>query len=171
MTVRVGDLPGGSIFRPNKAAINGIAIRQAGDGPPLPPLEICDNGGDDDGNRDIDCQDAFCTDAVNCQAAPGERFVRGDANSDGSINLTDGVVPLLFLFSGGAPPACADATDTNDTGNIEITDAIIIFSWLFTGGVPPQAPSPRSPGYASTDCGPDASADGLGCERPSPTCE
>ena len=171
VTVRVGDLPGGSIFRPNKAAINGIAIRQAGDGPPLPPLEICDNGVDDDGNGDIDCQDAFCTDAVNCQAAPGERFVRGDANSDGSINLTDGVVPLLFLFSGGAPPACADATDTNDTGNIEITDAIIIFSWLFTGGVPPQAPSPRSPGYASTDCGPDASADGLGCERPSPTCE
>ena len=100
----------------------------------------------------------------------GVAFVRGDANSDGSINLTDGVVPLLFLFTGGAPPACADAMDTNDTGNIEITDAIIIFSWLFTGGAPPAAPSPASPGYTAEECGADDTDDELGCESPSPVC-
>jgi len=102
---------------------------------------------------------------------PGENFVRGDANSDGAINLTDGVIPLLFLFSGGAPPACMDAADANDTGAVEITDAIIIFSWLFTGGVAPVAPSPTSPGYPVSDCGPDATEDGLGCEAQGPVCD
>ena len=54
----------------------------------------------------------------------GARLVRGDSNSDGSINLTDGVIPLIFLFSGGAPPACMDSADANAPGNIEITDAL-----------------------------------------------
>ena len=102
---------------------------------------------------------------------PGENFVRGDANADGAINLTDGVVPLLFLFSGGAAPACMDAADANDTGAVEITDAIIIFSWLFTGGVSPVDPSPTSPGYPVSDCGPDATEDGLNCEAQGPVCD
>jgi hypothetical protein len=126
---------------------------------------------DDDRDGAIDCDDGDCSEDAACQAAVGERFVRGDANSDGSINLTDGVIPLLFLFSGGTAPACADAADTNDTGNIEITDAIIIFSWLFTGGAAPAEPSPMSPGYSTADCGTDASDDGIGCERQAATCE
>ena len=103
-------------------------------------------------------------------APGGSTFVRGDANSDGSINLTDGVIPLLYLFSGGAPPACADSADTNDSGNIEITDAIIIFSWLFTGGVAPEEPSPLSPGYTKAESGEDLTEDDIGCENPSPVC-
>ena len=96
--------------------------------------------------------------------------MRGDAYSDGAINLTDGVVPLLFLFSGGAAPACGDAADTNDTGSVEITDAIIIFSWHFSGGAAPAAPTPLSPGYSAAECDSDPTVDGLGCERPSPVC-
>ena len=93
------------------------------------------------------------------------------AATDGAINLTDGVIPLLYLFSGGGEPACMDAADTNDTGAIEITDAIIVFSWLFSGGNAPAPPSPTSPGYLSTDCGEDATEDGLGCESGAITCE
>ena len=80
-------------------------------------------------------------------------------------------MPLLFLFSGGAPPACLDAADTNDTGSVEITDAIIIFSWLFTGGAAPAEPSPVSPGYRREECGSDATDDGIDCARPSPVCQ
>jgi hypothetical protein len=97
--------------------------------------------------------------------------VRADTNSDGSINLTDGVVPLLFLFTGGAAPGCLDAADTNDSGAIEITDAIIIFGWLFTGGPPPAEPTPLSPGYSSAECAADPTADDLGCELESKVCE
>ena len=81
------------------------------------------------------------------------------------------MIPLLFLFSGGAAPACLDSADTNDTGSVEITDAIIIFSWLFSGGAAPADPSPASPGYSPADCGVDATADGIGCDLPSPVCE
>ena len=133
--------------------------------------EDCGNGEDDDLDGSIDCEDSDCSDAASCQEPAGERFVRGDANSDGAINLTDGVVPLLYLFSGGAEPACMDSADANDTGNIEITDAIILFSWLFTGGVVPQPPSPTSPGYPGSDCGEDRTDDALGCARRSPVCE
>ena len=133
--------------------------------------EDCGNGEDDDLDGSIDCEDSDCSDAASCQEPAGERFVRGDANSDGAINLTDGVVPLLYLFSGGAEPACMDSADANDTGNIEITDAIILFSWLFTGGVAPQPPSPTSPGYPGSDCGEDRTDDALGCARRSPVCE
>ena len=77
---------------------------------------------------------------------------------------------MIFLFSGGAPPACMDSADANDTGFIEITDAIIIFSWLFTGGAPPAPPTPSSPGYPAEDCGVDETEDGLGGEMPTRVC-
>ena len=80
------------------------------------------------------------------------------------------MIPLLYLFSGGAAPACLDSADTNDTGSIEITDAIIVFGWLFSGGAAPAAPSPLSPGYAREECTEDPTEDGIGCERVSPTC-
>ena len=136
----------------------------------LPPDEICDNGIDDDRDGRADCDDTDCSETAQCREPAGPTFVRGDANSDGSINLTDGVVPLLYLFSGGAAPGCLDSADTNDTGSIEITDAIIIFSWLFSGGAAPAEPSPLSPGYSAENCAEDPTDDGIGCDRPSPVC-
>ena len=68
------------------------------------PDEICNNNIDDDRDGATDCEDTDCVDDADC-AGPGEAtFVRGDSNSDGSVNLTDGVIPLLFVFSGGAAP-------------------------------------------------------------------
>ncbi|MGE4652877.1 MAG: C10 family peptidase, partial [Myxococcota bacterium] len=88
------------------------------------PGEICGNGIDDDKDGDADCEDTDCEEGADCRE-PGEpTFVRGDTNSDGAINLTDGVIPLLFLFSGGDAPGCLDAADANDSGIMEITDAI-----------------------------------------------
>ena len=132
--------------------------------------ELCDNGVDDDGDGAADCDDDDCAEAAACKVPAGPLFVRGDGNSDGSINLTDGVIPLLYLFSGGDAPLCFDAADTNDTGIIEITDAIIIFSWLFSGGAPPASPTPSSAGYLQEDCGVDETEDGSGCLRVSPIC-
>ena len=132
--------------------------------------EICDNGVDDDRDGLVDCDDSDCDRHNNCLPA-GALFVRGDGNSDGSINLTDGVIPLLYLFSGGDAPSCVDAADTNDTGAIEITDAIIIFSWLFSGGAAPAPPTPSGAGYTTADCGVDETEDGADCLSVSPICE
>ncbi|MCZ6795379.1 MAG: hypothetical protein O7J95_17375 [Planctomycetota bacterium] len=99
-------------------------------------------------------------------------FVRGDADANGSINLTDGIVILNFLFLGAAAPACMDAADTDDDGGARptLTDAVIVFAWLFSGGNPPREPTPGGPTYAAEDCGPDRTADAMDCARMAGIC-
>ena len=101
-----------------------------------------------------------------------ERFVRGDANSSGIIDLTDGVVTLNFLFTGGPSPACRDAADTDDNGVLNISDAVVVFAYLFTGGSSPVAPSPSATAYEAGDCGTDPATadDPLECATRASTC-
>jgi hypothetical protein len=73
--------------------------------------------------------------------------VRGDSNSSGVVDLTDGVVTLNFLFIGGPAPACQDAADTDNNGALVISNAVVIFSYLFIGGPPPVEPTPSSAVY------------------------
>lgn len=83
------------------------------------------------------------------------RFLRGDANGDGQLNIADPSFMLGFLFLGGPDPVCKDAADANDDGSINLTDAIVVLDYLFRGGAAPAAPFP--------DPGVDASSDGLDC--------
>jgi hypothetical protein len=95
----------------------------------------------------------------------GGRFVRGDANADAIISLTDAVVVLNFLFNGQAPPSCLDAADADDRERdaLTLTDAVYILNWLFQGDSRPPSPSPRTAEYDLGDCGTDPTADELGC--------
>jgi hypothetical protein len=110
---------------------------------------------------------------ITIETAPpsGERFVRGDADSNGTIELTDGIRILGFLFTGGPPPVCFDAADADDNGALLLNDAILIFGWLFQGGRAPSAPSPGAAAYAPQDCGEDPTpGDSFGCATPSAKC-
>jgi hypothetical protein len=90
----------------------------------------------------------------------GVRFIRGDANADGRVDLSDAVTILGHLFLGTAKPACLDAADTDDTGKVEITDAIHLLGALFLGqgSIPAPYPScgldetPGGPGCAASTC-------------------
>jgi hypothetical protein len=84
-------------------------------------------------------------------------FVRADSNSDGTVDISDAITTLLYLFAGGvATPSCLDALDTDDTGVLGITDAIFLLDVLFVGDKAIPAPFP--------ECGTDPTAeDGLGC--------
>jgi hypothetical protein len=84
------------------------------------------------------------------------RFVRGDANDDGNVDVSDPVRILVRLFAGGAPFACDDAADANDDGGVTLADAVYVLDFLFRRGA---APSPSS-------CGVDAAADALDCAAP-----
>ncbi|MCZ6796232.1 MAG: IPT/TIG domain-containing protein [Planctomycetota bacterium] len=99
-------------------------------------------------------------------------FVRGDVDSSGTIDLTDGISLLGWLFLGQSPPACIDAADANDTGGNrpDLSDAVFIFNWLFVGGSPPPPPSPTSARYPTEDCELDPTLDDLDCRVFSPTC-
>jgi hypothetical protein len=89
------------------------------------------------------------------------RFVRGDSNLDGTLEIADAIRILSFLFVGGAEPRCGDADDADDDGARSMTDAIVILGFLFVGSRPPPAPWP--------DCGADPTEDALDCGD-SPRC-
>ncbi|MBN1441236.1 MAG: hypothetical protein JXA90_00940, partial [Planctomycetes bacterium] len=113
---------------------------------------------------DIRCVEIVTRPAPSCEAAPaGIRFRRGDSNSDGDLDLSDGIRILGYLFLGGSGISCLDAADTDDSGAIDISDGVRIFNYLFLGGAPPAAPG-------HLDCGIDPTADALTCDVYSP-CE
>ena len=85
------------------------------------------------------------------------RFIRGDSNGDGQVDVSDAVHVLLVLFAGLAED-CADAGDVNDDGNRDVTDPVVLLSFLFLSGDRPRPPFPES----GVDPGPD---DGLECAR------
>ena len=74
------------------------------------------------------------------------QFRRGDANSDGTVDLSDAVFVLTWLFSGSHTPQCLDSADTNFDEKHDLTDAVYVLGFLFQGG-----PEPPKPGSAS--CG------------------
>jgi hypothetical protein len=85
---------------------------------------------------------------VGSEAPP--QFRRGDANGDGSVDVSDPVFILFWEFAGGEAPGCLDAADTDANGQHEITDAVVVLDYLFLAGPEPPAPGPTSCGPART---------------------
>ncbi len=83
-------------------------------------------------------------------------FRRGDVNDDGSVDISDPIVILGYLFSGASIPTCMDASDSNDDAQVNVGDAIHLLGYIFNNGTPPPAPGPFT-------CGPDVTDDTLGC--------
>ncbi len=86
------------------------------------------------------------------------RFIRGDCNDDGAVDISDGIFHLNALFVPGTDePTCLEACDTNDDDSGDISDAIFTFNFLFVAGSEvPAAPHP----LCGLDPEPEAS---LGC--------
>jgi hypothetical protein len=79
-------------------------------------------------------------------------FVRGDANDDSVVDISDSLAILFFLFGGGSSLACEDHGDFDDNGTLQVTDAVGILSYLFKSGPAPRAPFPA----AGKDLTPDS---------------
>jgi len=87
----------------------------------------------------------------------GGYFVRGDADQNGSIEITDAIFTLGYLFLGTEDPYCLDALDTDDNGQILLNDAVAGLNFLFSGSFKMPAPFP--------DEGVDPTADDLTCDN------
>ena len=87
-------------------------------------------------------------------------FIRGDADLSGTIDLSDAVETLTYLFLGGPGGSCPDAMDTDDNGRIDLGDPVALLSYPFLGGVAPRPPHP--------DLGRDPSLDPLICSTSAP---
>jgi hypothetical protein len=72
-------------------------------------------------------------------------FVRGDCNSDGSVegDVSDAIAILVLGFDGGVV-ACAAACDASGDGSLDATtDAILLLRHNFLGSSPPPLPFPE----------------------------
>jgi hypothetical protein len=86
---------------------------------------------------------------------PDEEVLRGDANNDGMVSVSDPTYIQNFLFEGGNTPPCMTAADANDDGQVDNSDAVYLYEFLFLGGSNPPAPYPY--------CGSDPTQDQLTC--------
>jgi hypothetical protein len=86
-------------------------------------------------------------------------FLRGSINSDSTLDISDGIAMLGYLFLGESEPECMDAADVNDDNRTDLSDAISVFTFLFSGGLAPRAPFDA--------CGPDPTPSDLGCVQSS----
>ena len=104
------------------------------------------------------CGNAFDIGAYEYGGCEGglQRFVRGDVNADGALNIADALSLLGYLFSTDPALRCQAAADCNDSGTLNIADVIYLLGYLFGGG-----PAPQEPFWT---CGYDHTPDGLGCE-------
>jgi hypothetical protein len=64
-------------------------------------------------------------------------FLRGDANGDGTVDVSDAVATFGYLFLGDQEPPCQDAADANDDAALEISDGVRTLLFLFGGAEPP----------------------------------
>jgi hypothetical protein len=85
-------------------------------------------------------------------------FRRGDVDASGTLDISDAVGILSYLFQGTGTPNCLEAADTDDSGDVDITDAVNNLGYQFLGQAPPFDPGP-------INCGPDPHAPFLGCEQ------
>jgi hypothetical protein len=87
--------------------------------------------------------------------APPAQFIRGDANRDSVVSLSDAVRILLHLF-GGLPVSCPAAADADGNDAVNLTDPVYVLEFIFRGGPPPPAPFPSA--------GPSPAGMTLGCD-------
>jgi len=86
----------------------------------------------------------------------GALFRRGDVDDNGTLEVTDAVHILLWLFAGAGAPGCFDSADVDNNGSGEISDVVGLLGYLFQAGPPPMDPGPTSCGL---DDEPDAGCD------------
>jgi hypothetical protein len=69
-------------------------------------------------------------------------FVCGDANGDETVNITDAVYLIEFIFNDGLEPDPYEAGDVNCDVTVNITDAVYLIEYIFGGGPAPCADCP-----------------------------
>ena len=106
------------------------------DGDGVPDSEDACPGSDDN----IDTDGDGIPDGCDADAPVGP-FVRGDANGDATVNISDATAMLNWLFMGADEPGCVASNDSNADGAINISDPTHLLNFLFLGGPAPPAPT------------------------------
>jgi uncharacterized delta-60 repeat protein len=65
------------------------------------------------------------------------QFLRGDANKDGNISLSDVVCLINYLFKFGPTPEPIQSGDANCDGKVSLSDIVYLINYLFKFGPAP----------------------------------
>jgi hypothetical protein len=63
--------------------------------------------------------------------------LRGDANCDRVVSVTDIIYLINYLYKGGYLPLPLQAGDVNCSSNVDVSDVIYLVNYQFKGGPPP----------------------------------
>jgi hypothetical protein len=67
----------------------------------------------------------------------GSSYICGNANGDQSVNVSDAVYIINYVFVGGDPPDPLASGDANCDGSANVSDAVYIINYVFVGGNAP----------------------------------
>jgi hypothetical protein len=100
-------------------------------GPPFPRY-MCGNGHLDCGES---CDgDPWCNATCELDCS---KLLAGDFNMDNSMNISDLVGVIQYMFKSGPPhPVCGAVVDVNGDGRITTTDLLMMVNYLFKGAPP-----------------------------------
>jgi hypothetical protein len=72
----------------------------------------------------------------------GAQYLRGDANQDGTLEVSDAFRILLYLV-GEVEADCLEAFDVDGTGAVLVTDSTVLLNHIFLSGPAPAPPYPE----------------------------
>jgi hypothetical protein len=78
----------------------------------------------------------------------------GDANGDETVNVSDAVYIINYVFVGGGAPVPLACGDANSDGTVNVSDAVYIINYVFVGGGAPGDCNPGSANWTDGDCCP-----------------
>ncbi len=91
------------------------------------------------GNYDVSVQTKDYWDIQPTGSTPlvVQAYLCGDANDTGTLNISDAVFIINYIFGGGAAPSPEISGDSNCTGSVNISDAVYLINFIFGGGTAP----------------------------------
>jgi Dockerin type I domain len=67
-------------------------------------------------------------------------YICGDANDDSTVNVSDAVYIVNYVFLGGTAPTPVESGDANCDLDTNVSDVVSIINYVFTGGNAPCEP-------------------------------
>jgi hypothetical protein len=64
-------------------------------------------------------------------------YICGDATGDETVNVSDAVYIINYVFVGGAAPVPLESGDADCSGTVNVSDAVYIINYVFVGGNDP----------------------------------
>lgn len=64
-------------------------------------------------------------------------YICGDASGDETVNVSDAVFIINYVFAGGDAPVPLESADADCSGTVNVSDAVVIINYVFVGGYDP----------------------------------